>query len=163
MDSLGNAWDLGVPVVAFNAAYDLTVLDRELRRGGHGGLSEGVGYRGLAGNVGPVIDPYVIDREIDKYRKGKRTLTAMAEHYRVALDGAHDATADAVAAARVAWRIGTTYPAVAALSLPELHTAQAGWHAARQEDFAAYLRRQGKPADDVSGEWPLRLAGEWDR
>jgi len=150
--ALTDAWSLGLPVVAFNAAYDLTVLDRELDR--HHSTNLAV--------TGPVIDPYVIDREVDKYRKGSRTLTAQAEHYRVSLDGAHDATADAVCAARLVWRIGCMFPAVAGLSLPDLHAAQAKWHAARQADFAAYLKRVGKPADDVCGDWPMRsrtLAG----
>lgn len=149
---LSDAWRAGLPVVAFNAAYDLTVLDRELAR--HQDTTLTV--------AGPVIDPYVIDREVDKYRKGSRTLTAQAKHYRVALDSAHDATADAMCAARVAWRIADTFPAVANMSLRDLHAAQAKWHAARQADFAAYLKRTGKPADDVCGEWPLRsraLAG----
>jgi DNA polymerase-3 subunit epsilon len=151
-DALTDAWSSGLPVVAFNAAYDLTVLDREIAR--HHDTTFTV--------AGPVIDPYVIDREVDKYRKGSRTLTAQAEHYRVSLDGAHDATADAVCAARLVWRIGCMFPAVAGLSLPDLHAAQAGWHAARQADFAAYLKRVGKPADDVCGEWAMRsrtLAG----
>lgn len=151
-DAFTHAWLSGIPVVAFNAAYDLTVLDRELARHHDGALAV----------AGPVIDPYVIDREIDKYRRGSRTLTAQSAHYRVALDGAHDATADAVCAARIAWRIACVFPAVAAMSLPDLHAAQAKWHEARQADFAAYLRRVGKPADDVCGEWPLRsraLAG----
>jgi DNA polymerase-3 subunit epsilon len=56
----------------------------------------------------------------------------------------------------VAWRIGCKFPDVAALDLPELHAAQVAWHAERQADFAAYLRRISKPADDVNGEWPLR-------
>jgi DNA polymerase-3 subunit epsilon len=151
-DALTDAWSAGLPVVAFNAAYDLTVLDREIAR--HHDTTFTV--------AGPVIDPYVIDREVDKYRKGSRTLTAQAEHYRVSLDGAHDATADAVCAARLVWRIGCMFPTVAGLSLPDLHAAQEKWHAARQADFAAYLKRVGKPADDVCGEWPMRsrtLAG----
>jgi DNA polymerase-3 subunit epsilon len=149
-DAISHGWEQGWPVVAFNAAYDLTVLDRELRR--HHG--EGLGA------VGPVIDPYVIDREVDKYRKGSRKLSAQVEHYRVRLDAAHDATQDALAAARVAWRIATEHPGIAAASLADLQPLQAGWHAARQADFAAYLRRQGKTADDVDGEWPLRTLTE---
>jgi DNA polymerase III epsilon subunit-like protein len=124
----------------------LTVLDRELIR--HHG--QGIGY------VGPVIDPYVIDREVDKYRKGSRKLSAQVEHYQVRLDGAHDATQDALAAARVAWRIATLHPQIADAPLADLQVLQAAWHRERQADFAAYLRRQGKPADDVNGSWPMR-------
>jgi DNA polymerase-3 subunit epsilon len=144
--TLAEAWEAGLPVVGYNATFDLTTLDRDLAR--HTGQRLTVG--------GPVVDPYVIDRQIDKYRRGKRTLGAACAHYGVALDGAHDATADAIAAGRVAWAICQRYPQIAAMPLPDLHAAQAGWHAERQADFAAYLRRVGKPADDVCGDWPLR-------
>lgn len=139
-------WAAGVPVCAYNASYDLTVLDRALRRHHGHGLTVS----------GPVIDPYVIDREADKYRRGPRTLTAACAHYGVRLSAAHDSTADAVAAGQVAYAIAARYPNVARMPLPALHHAQAGWHRARQADFAAYLRRVGKPADDVCGDWPIR-------
>lgn len=144
--ALMDAWSLGLPVVAFNASYDLTVMDCELGR-----------RFGMRLNVkGPVVDPFVIDREVDKYRKGKRTLGVMVDHYGVTLDGAHEAQADALAAARVAWRIACRFPDIADLSLMDLHARQVEWHAERQADFAAYLRRSGKPADDVCGDWPIR-------
>jgi DNA polymerase-3 subunit epsilon len=147
--ALYSAWADGIPVVIFNAAFDLTVIDREIRR--HGGPGIDI--------TGPVIDPFVLDRAVDKYRKGRRTLTACCEHYGVKLDAAHDAAADAIAAARVAWAIAQKYPDLAAMRLPDLHTAQAEWHRERQADFAAYLRRVGKPADDVCGDWPIRHGG----
>ena len=146
--SLVEAWSLGLPVVVFNAAYDLTVVDREVRRRG---ISDGFSVEGRA-----VVDPFVIDREVDKYRKGKRTLTAMCAHYGVALDGAHDAAADAIGAARVAWAIGQRFPEIAAMDMDLLVKSQKAWHAERQDDFWRYLKRQGKPCDDVSGEWPQR-------
>lgn len=139
-------WLNGGPVIAFNAAYDLTVVDREARR--H------LGY-GLE-ITGPVVDPFVIDREIDKYRKGSRKLDAMATHYKVALNGAHDATQDALAAGRVAWRIAEWNPKIAAMSLEQLHEAQIAWHFERQEDYRKYLMGQGKPSHDVNGDWPMR-------
>jgi DNA polymerase-3 subunit epsilon len=140
------SWRDQVPVVAFNATYDFTVLDRDLRRHALGGLVVG----------GPVIDPYVLDRKVDRFRRGGRTLTAVCQYYRVALNGAHDATADAVAAGRVAWRIATLHPSVASMPPPVLHAAQVRWHREQQEDFAAYLRRSGKSADDVCLDWPIR-------
>lgn len=151
LDEIGAAllaiWQQGFPVIAFNAAFDLTILDRELDR--HLGEQLDV--------AGPVVDPFVLDRAVDKYRRGKRTLTATCQHYGVRLDGAHDATQDALAAARVAWALANRYPAeVGAKSLAELHDLQVGWHAERQADFRAYLERQGKDASDVHGDWPMR-------
>jgi len=76
----------GVPIVIYNAAYDLTLLNRECLRYGIEPLADPV----------PIIDPLVIDRAMDRYRKGKRTLEAAAEYYGVELMDAHDAEADAV-------------------------------------------------------------------
>ena len=142
----------GVPVVALNARYDLTTLDRECRRHGVLPLVDDVVAPQLR-----VIDPFVIDKALDPYRRGKRTLTALCEHYRVQLDGAHDAGADAVAAARVAWRQGQI-SRLAAMSLDELHEAQVGWAADQAASLAAYFQRTpGKEhqAAEVRGEWPL--------
>lgn len=137
------------PVVAFNGSYDFTLFDREARR--HG-VAYGQPY---------VIDPFVIDKHLDKYRKGKRTLTACCEHYQVRLDGAHDATADALAAARVAWRMATTWPDELQVPLPQLHANQAQWRAEWARDFQTYLRKKD-PTAVVCGEWPVQsLPAGW--
>lgn len=138
----------GTPVVIMNAPYDLTLLDREARRYGIKTLSDTVG-----GDL-RVVDPRVIDKAVDTYRPGKRTLTHLCAHYGVKLDGAHSADADAVAACRVAWRLGQQYPKLAALSLDELHKTQVEWHAAWAADFQAHLRGKGK-TDVIDGSWPL--------
>lgn len=143
---LVDAWMGGVPVLAFNAAYDLTILDRELRR--HLGTPLTIG--------GPVLDPFVIDKQVDRYRRGKRTLESQCAHYGVRLDGAHDATADALAAARVMWRISRRYSDVGALSLDDLHAAQQQWAAEQAQSFRAYLMSQGRTEDLPTGEWPMR-------
>ena len=142
----------GIPVVAMNASFDLTLLDREARRHGVQPLTDIVG-----GDL-RVIDPFVIDKEVDRYRKGKRTLTDLCAHYEVPLDGAHSADADALAACRVAWRLGSRYPKLAELDLDQLHKAQIEWRAAWAADFQDYLR-QKDPKAVVDGSWPLRPAG----
>lgn len=133
----------GTPIVAMNARYDLTLLDREADRFGLDPLP-----------AGPVIDPFVIDKHVDTYRSGKRTLTALCQHYQVKLDGAHSADADAVAACRVAWRQATKYPALTALTLDELHTAQIGWAAEQAASLQEHFRKKD-PAAVVEGAWPL--------
>lgn len=144
-EALRRAWSAGVAVVAFNGVFDFTVLDRDLRRHGHDGLS-----------VGIVIDPFVLDREVDRYRKGKRNLSALCEHYGIAQDGAHDSAADARAAVALARAIAKDYPQIAAMQPSELRSVQVLWHAEREADFAKYLKRIGKPSDDVYTDWPLR-------
>ena len=136
----------GLPIVAYNAAYDLTLLEREAIR---------YGIAPLPG-PGPVIDPLVIDKAVDRYRRGKRTLTATAEHYGVALPNAHDAGADAVAAGRVAQAIARAYPELAAIAVAELHARQVGWCREQAESYQEWRRANGEPEFTTSGAWPVR-------
>ncbi|MEU9366569.1 3'-5' exonuclease [Streptomyces avermitilis] len=145
-------WRTGVPVVAYNATFDLTLLSAELRRYGLPSLRERLDGRDPA----PVIDPYTIDRWVDRYRRGKRNLEAVCTEYGVPLDAAHDATADALAAARLAAAIAHRHPKIAALGPAELHRRQIEWYAAWAADFQSFLRRKGDTAAVVDGTWPLR-------
>lgn len=167
VDVLAEAVAGGTPIVAMNAAFDVTVLDREARRHGVVPLTE-------RGHQVRVIDPFVIDKHVDQYRKGSRRLDALAAHYAVRLDQAHEADSDALAAARVAWRLGqrsqmsegdlagvgyktaavTRLRELGALSLDGLHAAQATWRASQAASLERYLRRS-KPDATVRPEWPL--------
>jgi DNA polymerase-3 subunit epsilon len=144
----------GLPLVIYNAAYDLTVLDRECRRHGVATLEERTAKAGAAVYV---VDPFVLDRKADKYRKGKRTLSKVAEHYRVPLseEEAHTAFGDCLATARVAYKIASTYPKIAAMQLPALHEFQKESHFEWAEGFEQYLRKQGKD-ETIDRSWPMR-------
>ncbi|KFG73081.1 3'-5' exonuclease [Streptomyces mutabilis] len=149
---LASYWRTGVPVVAYNAAFDLTLLSAELRRHGLPSLRARLG--GL--DPAPVIDPYTIDRSVDRYRRGKRNLEAVCREYGVPLDAAHDATADALAAARLACAIAGRHPKVASLGPADLHHRQIEWYAERAADFQSFLRRKGDATAVVDGRWPVR-------
>jgi DNA polymerase-3 subunit epsilon len=142
----------GVPVIAFNARFDLTMLDREARRHGVVPLVDRVG--GEAGML--VVDPHVLDKQFDRFRKGKRTLTAVCAHYRVPLaaEDAHAANADALAAARVAWRLGQASAELRALELRQLHGHQVAWAAEQAASFQEYLRSNGS-VERIEGAWPI--------
>ncbi|KOT41310.1 DNA polymerase III subunit epsilon [Streptomyces caelestis] len=140
----------GTPLVVMNARYDLSLLDRECRRYGLESLSERLGSL-----PSPVIDPLVIDKHIDKYRKGKRALHALCAHYGVSLDDAHDARADAVAAARVVRRLGEKHRPVGTMSLADLHDLQVRAAAEQSASLQAYLRRTTNPAAVVERAWPV--------
>ena len=143
----------GTPLVIMNAPFDLTLLDREARRYGVQPLTEVVG-RSLR-----VVDPRVLDKQIDPYRRGKRTLTDLCRHYQVPLEGAHSADGDAIAACRVAWRIASTRGAIGKASLEELHGLQTTWAAEQASSFQAHLRRKGETDAVIDGSWPLRAVG----
>lgn len=136
-------WLEGRTLVAFNACFDLTILRR---------------WDPTFEILGPVVDPFVIDRAADPYRRGKRTLAAVCEFHGIRLEGAHEAAADALAAARLAWKMIGTVPELANPDWRAVNEQQARWHEARQRDFAAYLERTGKDASEVSTAWPIAVA-----
>lgn len=140
----------GVPLVIMNARYDLSLLDRECRRHGVTPLSERLG-----GTPAPVIDPLVLDKHADRYRRGKRNLQALCAHYGIALTGAHQAGADAVAAAGVARRLGEAFPAVGGIPLADLHALQVRAAAEQAASFQQYLRRTSDPQARVEPAWPV--------
>lgn len=142
----------GIPIVAMNATFDLTMLDREARRHRVMPLTDRVG------DDLRVVDPRVLDKQVDTYRRGKRTLTDLCAHYEVPLDGAHTADADALAACRVAWRLGSRYPKLAELDLTQLHKAQVEWAAEQAASFQAHLRKKDSTAV-IDGSWPMRPVG----
>lgn len=140
----------GVPLVVMNARYDLSLLDRECRRHGAASVSERLGTV-----PSPVVDPLVIDKHVDKYRRGKRALHALCAFYGVTLDDAHDASADAVAAARVVRRMGELHQPVGAMPLADLQGLQVRAAAEQSASLQAYLRRTADPAAVVEAAWPV--------
>ncbi|MFD0257032.1 exonuclease domain-containing protein [Kitasatospora indigofera] len=142
----------GRPVVAFNAPFDLSLLDAELRRYGLPGLAERLG-----GPVTPVLDALAIDRAVDKYRKGSRTLQRVCEVYGVELTDAHEAGSDALAAVLVAVALGERYPAQAGeVELAELHRRQVGWYREWAEGLQSWLRKGKDPQAVIDPRWPMR-------
>lgn len=142
----------GTPLVIMNAPFDLTLLDREARRHGVQPLTD------IVGDELHVVDPRVLDKHVDTYRPGKRTLTDLCRHYGVRLDGAHSADGDAIAACRVAWRIASKDGRIGNAHIKVLHEWQVEWARQQAESLADYFRRTpGKEswADGVRTEWPL--------
>ncbi len=146
-------FDEGIPVLAYNAAYDFTILHYEAKR-----------YDVPALKFGCVIDPLVIDKTIDKYRKGKRTLIAAAERYGVSLDNAHTAKDDAVAAGHVGqamlrYFLAQDKPVVKfPMSLQELNDHQAKWADEIEASYAKW-RQQDVPDYKPQFGWPVKQLG----
>jgi len=141
----------GTPLVVMNAPFDLTLLDRELLR--HRGVPLSTYFTGPAWCV---VDPRVLDKHLDRYRKGRRTLTDLCEHYGVTLDGAHEAAADALAALDVVRALGRRFATrLERLSPAELHTLQTTWHAAQARGLQAWFTKSGTQ-EIVNPDWPLR-------
>lgn len=79
----------GEILCGYNIIYDLSILEYEARRYGIKPLSER-----MNGNVAPIVDPYILDKTLNKFRGGKHTLERLAELFNVELN-AHDAESDA--------------------------------------------------------------------
>lgn len=141
---VANLLRAGTPVVAFNAAYDFTVLHHEALRHGIAPVEA----------PSPVIDPLVLDKQVDRYRKGKRTLGVTCAHYGVELEGWHDASADAIAAGRLAQAMHELFPQ---LQVPadELHASTVDWATQQAESFARYMQ-QRDPSFTPDRGWPIR-------
>ncbi|HZX39704.1 MAG TPA: exonuclease domain-containing protein [Streptomyces sp.] len=139
----------GSSLVVMNAPFDLPLLDAECARYGVETVADRFGC------VEPVIDPLVIDRHVERYRKGKRNLETLASLYEVALADAHTARADAQAALDVAVKMADRYEE---LRIPahRIHLHQVHWHAAWAASFQAFLRRKGERDAVIDGRWPLR-------
>ncbi|MFA3836562.1 MULTISPECIES: 3'-5' exonuclease [Streptomyces] len=148
---LGEQAAAGRPLVVMNAPFDLTLLDRELRRHRASALGRYMESSSLC-----VLDPRVLDKHLDRYRKGRRTLTDLCAHYEVELEGAHDAAADAQASLDVVRAVGRRFASrLERLSPAELHTLQAVWHAAQARGLQAWFARSGNP-ETVDPAWPMR-------
>lgn len=184
-----------IPVVGHNVSYDLTLLDREMRRTGIGRLDIEAGTGMVILWIGGgqvtsfyVIDTYVLDKAVDRYRKGKRQLSFAAAHYGVPMaDGeAHNATADVFASLRIAYKIARIcsldpeeiwgfygdrrdprglarhMAQIGSVSLPRLHELQVEWAAEQADGLRDYFVKSGntEAAASVDGRWPVRPLDE---
>lgn len=144
VSALTEALENSVPLLAFNAPYDFTILMNEAKR-----------HETQSFEPFPVIDPLVLDRKVNKFRRGKRNLSVLSADYGVRLTDAHNSTADAIAAGRVAQAMARKYPELN-VSAAELHDFQKAWSHEQSLDFANYMRTQ-RPDFEPELGWPVRL------
>jgi DNA polymerase-3 subunit epsilon len=144
--AIRSVFERGFPLVIYNAPYDLTLLAAEAARVGVPALEL----------PAPIVDPLVLDKAVDRYRKGKRTLEAAAAAYGVPLVGAHDAGADAIAAGRLAQAIADRFAEDLDLTATDLHDRQVAWCQEQASRFEEYMQRTHDPAFTTSGAWPCR-------
>ena len=132
----------GIPLVIYNAPFDWPFVLAEAQR------------RGVSLTKPDIIDPLLIDRAVDRYRRGSRRLATVAAHYDHDMARTHDARADAIAAAAIARAVGAQYPDVGGLTPQALQPLQAKWHAEHAESLSCHL---GRPIDHG---WPLPRSAE---
>ncbi len=149
---LGNAEQRGVPIVAYNLRFDLSILHHELRRHGYE-----FGVQELLDRA-TFYDPFVHDKARDKYRKGNRKLQTVCEFWGIEFneEEAHAAEYDVIKTGELAWHhLRKDKKTVAELSglLP-------GWKEEQDASLQTYFNKSGKTNDDgsrivIDRGWPL--------
>lgn len=128
-----------IPLLAYNAPFDVQMLKGDLQRWQLQPLSERLDDASML-----IVDPLVIDRKISK-RKGHRTLTDTTFYYGVQPHGDfHDATADTIAAVDLLKPMTTLYPQVGALRLGELMQWQRIAYDEWRESFNQWQQSRGR-------------------
>lgn len=137
----------GNPAVVYNASYDFTLLENELARHGLHTLTDRLG-----GEIYPVIDPYFLDRHVDRYRRGKRKLENLAYHYGVPADETfHEAEGDVRMTLRVLEKILEKYPDVAKAPLDVVMNDQR----VAYNEFMDFISRKFPASPSEPRGWPL--------
>lgn len=164
-----------IPLLAYNAPFDITMLNGDLQKLGQETLSGQLLVAAQTGNDSSggsksdsesnsnsedeqeknkkrellIVDPLVIDRALS-HRSGKRTLTDTTYYYGVQPHGSfHDATADTIAAVDLIAPISEAYPQAGDLPVGQLMDWQRRAHQAWKKQFNDYLLSRGrKPVTD---------------
>jgi DNA polymerase-3 subunit epsilon len=125
----------GLPIVCFNSGFDIPLFNADLERKGLALLP-----------TDQVLCSYVIDKQCNKYVKGKaqRRLKPTAERYGLELSEAdwHGAQADATAAGRIFMAEMATYPELTSFSIEQLADAINAWRDQQDREFQEWLSRQ---------------------
>lgn len=141
---IGDLFARGIPVLAFNASYDFTVLASEAAR-----------HSLRCPEPRPVLDPYVMHKQVRERWRGKRTLVALSEAYGIDLESAHTSAADAMAAVHLAQALAAEHQELR-LPAARLHEAQIEWARAQALSFQDYLRGvKNDPSITIDGSWPV--------
>lgn len=125
----------GLPVVCFNSSFDRGILDANLVR---------VGLQPLVGVID--ICPYVIDKQMDKYVKGKaqRRLQPTVARYglEISEDDWHGALADSRITGLLLLAQAQRYPQQFSGEVGEFSEAIGVWREEQDASFKAWLATQ---------------------
>jgi DNA polymerase-3 subunit epsilon len=151
-DALVSASLRGAPVAGMKLDFDLTLLETQASRLCGRGMVE-------RGWHGPVLDAGVLDRHFDRERSGRRTLVDLCAHYGIPFEGAHDASADAIASVEVLFTLADRFDELARADLRRLHADQIRWHREWSRDMNEWRTSQGMiPIDPRDYVWPVAPA-----
>lgn len=144
-----------IPFVIYNAPFDTTMIYEEFER-----YNVPLQYT-REEMFARVIDPLVIDKACDKYRKGSRKLTDTAALYGYDLTNAHNSTADVIATLHITRQLGKFFKP--GMTIEMLQEFQKDAKIEQSTSFQQYLRKktdeEGNLVDPdavISTEWPFQ-------
>ena len=136
---------VAAPLVVVNGTFDFSLVVNEAAR-------YGIDAKPVVDKL-RIVDTMVMDKLLDPYRPGRRTLTSVSASYGVAIRGAHQASGDVLCAIRLARAMGKKYPGFGHADLEDLQEIQANayWQQAKGlRDF----RRMDDPTFNLNFDWP---------
>lgn len=150
----------GVPLVIYNAAYDLTLLESQAAYYSLPSLQD----RLEPEHFHFVIDPFVLIQGYESYRtveghwgKGYK-LPEVCARYGVEFVESHDAMADSIGAGKVAIAFFARHPEMLADGPAALFEKMVDWRGRIQAGLREYFDSKKKEHDGVDGGWPLHTA-----
>lgn len=141
-----------LPIVAFNATFDMAMLNANLSRFGLVPISDI-----------PIICPYVLDKQFNKYVRGRnqRRLMPTIQRYGLDLDedSWHGATADARITGQLFLAQMNNYDALRVYTPHDLSADIATWRDQQEAEFQAWLAAKRSQEALEAGE-PDRGGGQ---
>lgn len=147
-------WTLyeGIPIVAYNGGYDITLTRVEFE-------SNGIP---LDWDSLILLDPLVMDRHLDPFRKGGRKLGRVAELYGYDLSNAHNATADVEATLHIIERMMPKFVdkieekfGAKPESAKDFMEIQSILYMNQMTDLERYFRKSD-PSKTINKSWPFQ-------
>lgn len=158
-DALTYTISEGIPLTAYNGAFDATLLRVEF-------LRIGTNFDDDLWDKMVLFDPMVMDKFLDPWRKGGQKLIRVSELYGYDLTSAHQATADVCATIHIARRIIPKFVEKAERtfesnveSTDDIMSLQKALYRKSKTELEAYFRspRSDKPNDiTINKSWPFQ-------
>ncbi|NNN21378.1 MAG: hypothetical protein HKL80_05165 [Acidimicrobiales bacterium] len=137
----------GLPIVAMNAYFDVTISERIFDIAGVAKL-----------NWKNIIDPLILDRKYEKFRKGSRKLKDLCLYYKVSTGELHQALDDSIATLLLTKQIILKYPEISEFTIENLFEMQQQWHHEWAIDFDKWKQSKGyEGLTKYDFKWPVAL------
>jgi DNA polymerase-3 subunit epsilon len=147
-DEIASAQNVGIPLVVFNAGFDIPLLESELQRYSLPSLSSRISADSIN-----VLDPMILDIVMNPYRKGRRNLDTLITVYKIGSSGSlHSAEVDSVYTLKVLDSILSENPILLNKTNSEINSLQRTGYENWAKGLNEYRLRIGK-VPSMSTKW----------